>query len=97
MTSPFGSVVDTVINSDFVERRTMSFSLWAVFAEYSKKTPGSGFWPGRERMHPQSTGGLSARVALLQSPILPAAPPDYPKRSIRPSEEKPPHLTLEPN
>ena len=37
MTEPFGRAVDRVINSDFVERITMSFSLWAVVAEHSRK------------------------------------------------------------
>jgi len=37
MTEPLGSVVDRVINSDFVERITMSFSLSPVVAEHSKK------------------------------------------------------------
>ena len=37
MTELFGSAVDSVINSDFVERITMSFSLCAVVAEYSRK------------------------------------------------------------
>jgi hypothetical protein len=37
MTEPLGSVVDRVINSDFVERITMSFSLYAMVAEHSKK------------------------------------------------------------
>ena len=53
---------------------TISFSLGAVLAEHSKRTPGSGLSHHRERMHPQSTDELSAQVALLQSPILsPAA------------------------
>ena len=37
MTELFGRAVDRVINSDFVERITMSFSLWAVVAEQSRK------------------------------------------------------------
>ena len=37
MTEPFGSAVDGEMNSDFVERITMSFSLWAVVAEHSRK------------------------------------------------------------
>jgi hypothetical protein len=59
------------------DRRTISFSLWAVFAEHSRETPGSSTGSCRERMHPQSTDGLSARVALLQSPILSAAGAQY--------------------
>ena len=51
---------------------TISFSLWAVVAEPASKTPGSSTGSCRERMHPQSTDGLSAQVALLQSPILSA-------------------------
>ena len=72
MTEPFPSPEDTVINSDFVERRTMSFSLWTVVAEHSNGNsrpqnlkPGVG-------MHPQSTDELSAPVALLQRRILSA-------------------------
>ena len=37
MTEPFASAVDREMNSDFVERRTMSFSLCAMVAEHSKK------------------------------------------------------------
>ena len=37
MTESLGSAVNTVINSDFVERITMSFSLCAMVAEHSKK------------------------------------------------------------
>ena len=37
MTEPLGSVVNRVINSDFVERITMSFSLYAMVAQPSKK------------------------------------------------------------
>jgi hypothetical protein len=48
-----------------------------VFAEHSSKTPGSSIGSCRERMHPQSTDGLSAQVALLQSPILSAARARY--------------------
>ena len=55
----------------------ISFSLWAVFAEHAKETPGSSVGSCRERMHPQSTDGLSAQVALLQSPILSAAGAPY--------------------
>jgi hypothetical protein len=59
------------------DNRTISFSLWTVFAEPTPKTPGSSINSCRERMHPQSTDGLSAQVALLQSPILSAAPKHY--------------------
>jgi hypothetical protein len=48
-----------------------------VFAEHTPKTPGSSINSCRERMHPQSTDGLSAQVALLQSPILSAASKHY--------------------
>jgi hypothetical protein len=44
-----------------------------VFAEPTPKTPGSSINSCRERMPPQSTDGLSAQVALLQSLILSAA------------------------
>lgn len=40
----------------------------------------------RRRMHPQSTGDMGARVALLQSPILPVArqhSPEGPKSQKR--------------
>jgi hypothetical protein len=37
MTESFGRAVNTAINSDFVERITMSFSLCAMVAEHSKK------------------------------------------------------------
>ena len=56
---------------------TISFSLWAVVAEHTQKTPGRSPGHSRERMHPQSTDGLSAQVALLQSPILSAARTGY--------------------
>jgi len=51
----------------------------------------SGRSPGscRKRMHPQSTGGLSAQVALLQSPILSAAETGYgPARALARQIEK---------
>jgi hypothetical protein len=63
--------------SGCADRITISFSLWAVFAEHSRQTPGSSTGSCRERMHPQSTDGLSAQVALLQSPILSAAGAKY--------------------
>jgi len=59
------------------DNRTISFSLGTVFAEPTPKTPGSSINSCRERMHPQSTDGLSAQVALLQSPILSAAGKHY--------------------
>jgi hypothetical protein len=37
MTEPIGSALDGEMNSDFVERITMSLSLSAVVAEHSKK------------------------------------------------------------
>lgn len=64
-------------NGGFAERDTSSFSLSAVVAEGSKKTPGGGLRHHQDRMHPQSTDELSAQVALLQSPILPAVRPVY--------------------
>src|SRR5208283_1752614 len=51
----------------------ISFSLCTVFAEPGPRPPGGSSGRRRERMHPQSTDGLSAQVALLQSPILSAA------------------------
>jgi len=59
------------------DNSTISFSLGTVFAEHTRKTPGSSINSCRERMHPQSTDGLSAQVALLQSPILSAADKHY--------------------
>ena len=56
---------------------TISFSLWTVIAKHLPKTPGRSPGHSRERMHPQSTDGLSAQVALLQSPILSAARTGY--------------------
>jgi hypothetical protein len=66
-----------VNNGGCAARMTISFSLWAVVAEPASRTPGSSTGSCRERMHPQSTDGLSARVALLQSPILSAAGAQY--------------------
>jgi hypothetical protein len=57
---------------ELIDRPTISFSLWTVLAEHTPKTPGSSLSSCRERMHPQSTDGLSAQVALLQSLILSA-------------------------
>lgn len=57
---------------ELLDRPTISFSLWTVRAEHTPKTPGSSLSSCRERMHPQSTDGLSAQVALLQSLILSA-------------------------
>ena len=59
------------------DNRTISFSLWTVFAEPTEKLPAAAANSCRERMHPQSTDGLSAQVALLQSPILSAARKHY--------------------
>jgi hypothetical protein len=56
---------------------TISLSPWAVLAEQTRETPGRSPAHSRERMHPQSTDGLSAQVALLQSPILSAASAAY--------------------
>jgi hypothetical protein len=64
-------------NTGCADRRTISFSLWTVFAAQAKETPGSRTGFCRERMHPQSTDGLSAQVALLQSPILSAVGTQY--------------------
>jgi hypothetical protein len=64
-------------NTGCADRRTISFSLWTVFAAQAKKTPGSRTSFCRERMHPQSTDELSAQVALLQSPILSAVAIPY--------------------
>jgi hypothetical protein len=65
-------------NGGCADRMGISFSLWAVFAEPAeKRTPGSRRSACRGWMHPQPTGGLSAQVALLQSPILSAARTEY--------------------
>jgi hypothetical protein len=96
MTEPIGSALDGEMNSDFVERRTMSFSLWTVVAEHSHENsrpqnlkPGVG-------MHPQSTDELSAPVALLQSRTLSAVQSVY---APGPSGQthKNPLFSLEPN
>ena len=96
MTEPFPSPEDSLINSDFVERRTMSFSLWTVVAEHSNGNsqpqnvkPGVG-------MHPQSTDELSAPVALLQSRTLSAVQSGY---AQEPSSQarKNPKFSLESN
>jgi hypothetical protein len=63
--------------SGCADRITISLSLGTVFAEPSRETPGSRTGFCRERMHPQSTDGLSAQVALLHSPILSAAGAQY--------------------
>ncbi len=73
-TTPQGRVGN---NGGGAVRMTISFSLWAVLAECPSGTPGSSTRFCRERMHPQSTDGLSAQVALLQSPILSAAGAPY--------------------
>jgi hypothetical protein len=66
------------MSGGFAARKRISFSLWAVIADHNRKTPGSRRSLCRERMHPQSTGELSAQVALLQSLILSAAGAPYP-------------------
>jgi hypothetical protein len=48
-----------------------------------------GEWLPWITAHPQSTGGLGAQVALLQSPILPAAPSRYPKQKEQKRPEPP--------
>jgi hypothetical protein len=75
--NPTTPLVRFAIRDARADRSTISFSLWTVFAEHSSKTPGSSIGSCRERMHPQSTDGLSAQVALLQSPILSAAGARY--------------------
>ena len=67
---------------------TISFSLWAVVAQHIPETPGRSSGHSRERMHPQSTGGPSAQVALLQSPILSAAGADY-RANRAPTSQQP--------
>ncbi len=47
MTEPFGSAVNPVISSDFVEKMMMSFSLLAMVAEHPERTkPGPASWTG---------------------------------------------------
>ena len=67
---------------------TISFSLWAVVAKHIPTTPGRSPGHSRERMHPQSTDGLSAQVALLQSPILSAAGGNY-RANRAPTRQQP--------
>ena len=74
--------------SGCADRITISFSLWAVLAEQARETPGSSTGSCRERMHPQSTDGLSAQVALLQSPILSAAGAQY-RANRAPTRQQP--------
>jgi hypothetical protein len=52
----------------------MSFSLYTVIAEHSKKTSSNPKAAAGQCIL-QCTGRPGARVALLQSPILPAALP----------------------
>ena len=66
------------ISGGFAARKRISFSLWAVVAQCIRETPGRSPGHSRERMHPQSTGELSAQVARLQSLILSAAGAPYP-------------------
>ena len=94
MTEPFASSVSREFNSDFVERRTMSFSLCTMVAEHSQENPRPQNLKPGVRMHPQSTDELSAPVALLQSRTLSAATPDYASFSIKPTEQNTPQLTL---
>jgi hypothetical protein len=94
MTEPFASAVGREINSDFVERRTMSFSHCAMVAEHSQENPRPQNLKPGVRMPPQSTAELSAPVALLQSRTLSAVTPDYASFPIRPSPQKIPHLAL---
>ena len=51
----------------------MSLSLYTVIAEHSIKTPAATAKLLPEQCILQCTGELGAQVALLQSPILPAA------------------------
>ena len=67
---------------------TISFSLWAVVAQHIRETPGRSSGHSRERMHPQSTGGPSAQVALRQSPILSAAGAAY-RANRAPTRQQP--------
>jgi hypothetical protein len=67
---------------------TISFSLWAVVAKHAPETPDCSPGHSWERMHPQSTDGLSAQVALLQSPILSAAAAGY---RANPTQARPSH------
>jgi hypothetical protein len=94
MTEPFASAVGSEINSDFVERRTMSFSLCAMVAEHSQENPRPQNLKPGVRVHPQSTDELSAPVALLQSRTLSAVTPDYASFPIRPSPQNIPLFTL---
>jgi len=55
----------------------MSFSLYAVFAEASPKQKPGPAVRDRGLRYLQTTDELGAQVALLQSPIPPAARPFY--------------------
>lgn len=95
MTKPSSRTVDRVINSDFVERRTMSFSLWTMVAEHSKK----------QNSQPPNCLRLGADASAIhgrteRSGCTPAEP--YPlsraaslrPRSIQTKQSKIPLLTL---
>ena len=64
----------------------ISFSLYSVFAEQASKLLARAGSPRKERVHPQPTGGLSAQVALLQSPILSGATQSKTSKASLPSQ-----------
>jgi len=100
MTEPIGSAIDGQMNSDFVERRTMSFSLSAVLAEASQRSKPDPAARDRGMLFLQSTDELGAQVALLQSPIPPAVTKRnqtvYHSQAKKPRNPKWLILTLEP-
>ena len=91
MTELFASAVDSVINSDFVERITMSFSLSAVVAEHSKK----------QNSQPQNWLRLGADASAIHgrrgcSGCTPAAPypPSRGNKPTKPARSNQPKKTM---
>jgi len=80
MTEPFGSATDREINSDFVERITMSFSLWAVVAKHSRK----------QNSQPQNWLRLGADASAIHGRLgcsgCTPAEPYPPSRANKPTE-----------
>ena len=80
MTEPFGSAADREINSDFVERITMSFSLWAVVAKHSRK----------QNSQPQNWLRLGADASAIHGRLgcsgCTPAEPYPPNRENKPTE-----------
>jgi len=77
------------------KQKQMSLSLFPVIAEGLEKTPAATAKLLPEQCILQCTDGLSAQVALLQSPILSAVKPSYFKcRNYRGLPIDKPHTRL---